>query len=591
MASASLVRIRKLCLLLILADVTDISEEVSVQHVLEPITARDSDRLVILPCDFYTKTYETPEITWYHETLDERRLIMRYDIHNRLSSYGEFEGRVVRGDRGALVLLGPRSRDAGNYSCEVEVDNEIPSRVKSTVMLKVIKDTVATNDDNAMNRTVLISMYWLISVMCALLLNTGLRTLARNAFYHPGNMPTKQRLKHILISLVTVFAMGLIFAGVICAVKSISKFKSTTLNSNYWTVSMITGIPGILILSLIAAWSCLPGETCCKKRCLGRSGIQETHEMSSNRSTAVCYIASSDTQDPMSTLLERKTNTAVLKSTAVLPQTKSIKELSQVDIKVFSTPCKETVTGMASLGDDVYVTTTSTFYQLNPTEKAGQKQFKRIFVRYARFLSLGKYKDGLLICASDKSTLDEENVIYQWSPRGKRTDKVFLPVKSTILWAQEGRGDELVYVALSNPNVISKRNLQKKTGEHIWNGVLKKPECIVQNSRGQFIVADSAKNDLFVFEEDGEFLSTMKVSVPKQFEEKLNKCNRIAIDEDNRIYVSSPGSSDVLVFNEDFRFERMFQEFSGSMDGISCLLVHSRSLYVAHGDSISSYSL
>lgn len=66
---------------------------------------------------------------------------MQFDIHNRLSSYGEFVNRVARGDRGALVLLSTFPWDSGNYSCEVEVDNEIPSWVKTTVILDVEKES------------------------------------------------------------------------------------------------------------------------------------------------------------------------------------------------------------------------------------------------------------------------------------------------------------------------------------------------------------------------------------------------------------------------------------------------------------------
>lgn len=69
---------------------------------------------------------------------------MQYDIHNRLSSYGEFVDRVARGDRGALVLLRPKTRDTGNYTCEVEVDNETPSWVKTTVQVLVAEEPLTT---------------------------------------------------------------------------------------------------------------------------------------------------------------------------------------------------------------------------------------------------------------------------------------------------------------------------------------------------------------------------------------------------------------------------------------------------------------
>lgn len=64
---------------------------------------------------------------------------MRYDINNRMSSYGEFLNRVARGNKGALVVINPKSRDSGNYTCEVEVDNETPSWTKNTVALKVLE--------------------------------------------------------------------------------------------------------------------------------------------------------------------------------------------------------------------------------------------------------------------------------------------------------------------------------------------------------------------------------------------------------------------------------------------------------------------
>ncbi|XP_064617417.1 uncharacterized protein LOC135481663 [Liolophura sinensis] len=124
--------------------VVNISESVSVKHATKPILARSDDITVTLPCDFTTATYETPQITWYQEKAGHRKEIMQYDIHNRLSSYGEFVNRVTRGDRGALVILRPSPRDSWNYSCEVEVDNETPSWVKTSVELLVEEEPLTT---------------------------------------------------------------------------------------------------------------------------------------------------------------------------------------------------------------------------------------------------------------------------------------------------------------------------------------------------------------------------------------------------------------------------------------------------------------
>lgn len=123
-------------------DLNLVSDAVHITPLVDPVRARDTDTFVILPCDFRTETYETPQITWYQEKGWERNKIMQYDIHNRLSSYGEFLNRVGRGDRGAMILFRPTSEDSGEYTCEVEVDNENPSWAKNTVVLNITEDVL-----------------------------------------------------------------------------------------------------------------------------------------------------------------------------------------------------------------------------------------------------------------------------------------------------------------------------------------------------------------------------------------------------------------------------------------------------------------
>lgn len=70
---------------------------------------------------------------------------MQNDVNNRLLSYGEFKNRVFKGDKGALVLTRPTSRDSGTYTCEVEVDNENPSWMSRSVVLNITDEPLTTS--------------------------------------------------------------------------------------------------------------------------------------------------------------------------------------------------------------------------------------------------------------------------------------------------------------------------------------------------------------------------------------------------------------------------------------------------------------
>lgn len=125
----------------------------------------------------------------------------------------------------------------------------------------------------------------------------------------------------------------------------------------------------------------------------------------------------------------------------------------------------------------------------------------------------------------------------------------------------------------------------------IGEGVLKNPSCIVHNSRRNIIVADASKSDIFVFDLEGNFLHSMKLTVPRELENELTGCNRLAVGSGDRTYAAGPYSRNILVFSADCRFEKLLPLGSEKHDSISSLLVHNGSLYVAHRDCIRLYQL
>ncbi|XP_064617416.1 uncharacterized protein LOC135481662 [Liolophura sinensis] len=551
-----------------------VSEEVSIAHFQDPIRAKASIGTIILPCEFSTETFETPQITWYQEKAEERRLIMQYDIHNRLSSYGEFKDRVARGSGGALVLLKTFRRDSGNYSCEVEVDNEIPSWVKTTVVLDIEKES---SDDpllfGTIGRFVLRSIFWFVPVICGVLLGRGQLSPSRMSWSGMRDSRCTEQFKKALLLLVSALAMGFIFTGDVFLEIAVKNSNNAKVYNFYFVVSLITGLFGALVVVVITiVWPCLP-KNCWWKR----------------ESTSINAISYQTSQD--------KDESAVkfIKNTELSPENTS-KTVSASNVRTLKNPDEKRVIGMAWLSKDyIGLMTSSALFKVNVQNSV--EEYKRVLtVDYNdELLCVGTYRSGLIMSARKHDTDPEKGYFLKLSA-DKETSQIFLqmPGSPIILNLWEARWDGSVYAALSNPNQVIIKHLEKdkeNTEKTVWEAVLSKPECIVQNSRGQFIVADYAKSDLFVFEENGDFLTTMKVFVPKDYQCKLNGCNRLAVGSDDRIFASSHWSSDVLVFTRDFRFEGLLATDKPSSGVISCLLVHNSFLYVAFEECICAYSL
>ncbi|XP_064596398.1 uncharacterized protein LOC135463007 [Liolophura sinensis] len=576
-----------------------ISDAVSVQHHRKPVLAKVNDTAVTLPCNFSTSSYQTPQITWYHEKVGGRKLIMRCDINNLLTSYGEFVNRVARGNRGALVLLRPMLLDSGNYSCEIEAETEEPSQVKTTVTLEVSKEPLSpwTSSDSEYGKGVMmvfvIALFWILPVACSFVLGKKGFHVCKETRDSLQRMTPKQVFVLVSNPVVAVVASCLAFTGTVCTAIALYSVSPEVVN-RYRVIGLATGISGILFLLLAVLWLCLPSNILCRTKS-ATQGVE--HAALSD----VLHDAVADSPYATVELTGNNGSTSLEEETSLVPQASIEGEYPEPEVTVIKNPIGESVTGMAAMSyKEIYVTTLKSVFRMDISELSEENMYTRVCEGKDELLSVEKYENDLLI-STTKSTSQQPNDPYSKSiSRISRINspnpkiyKIRLDPKFTVTWVLTSGDEEWVYLTTINPATVVKGTVDKRRfvqnatfGEHVLNN----PTCIVQSSSGQLIVADPVKNDVLVFEENGDFVASLKTFLSRGVKHEIKGRDKLAIGLDDKIYASGPKSENILVFSSNFRFERLIPTRTES-GAILSLKVHYQSLYVAHENSICVYPL
>lgn len=116
------------------------------------------------------------------------------------------------------------------------------------------------------------------------------------------------------------------------------------------------------------------------------------------------------------------------------------------------------------------------------------------------------------------------------------------------------------------------------------------PTCIVQNDELRIFVADSKNGDVYVFDENGKFLSSLGESAPADVKERLLGSHRATVTKEGRIFVATAISNVIFVFDSDFAPLAWLASGNESSGPISSIIYANQSLYVAQDDSIHVYT-
>lgn len=352
---------------------------------------------------------------------------------------------------------------------------------------------------------------------------------------------------------------------------------------------------GILLLVAAVVWLCVRPKLLKKKP--NNAKDAETGNKELNQSMVsideTFHDANADTPDTVSSPQWKDTAVKPDESKSLLPQTAAVKvKKPEPEVKILDIPEGQIVTGMTAMSyKDIYLTTKSDVYHLDLTEGSRSTRLTHLFNRKEDLFAITKYKNDLLLTAMKRKPKNDTSRLLHVKKPENKTEKIPLDSQATLTWTLTNRDEKFLYLCMANPAMVVKKSMEKKKTKIFGEGVLKYPTCIVQNSSGELVVADSHMHDLLVFKEDGEFVTSMKISVPKKLEDEMKGCNRLALGPDGRIYATGQASKHILVFTPDFRFERLLPTAAVGSSSISCLMVHQDSLYVAHEDCIRVHPL
>ncbi|XP_064595865.1 uncharacterized protein LOC135462571 [Liolophura sinensis] len=587
-----------------------LSAAVHIQPVDEPIKAKDSDCMVILPCDFTTDIYENPQITWYQERIGERREIMRYNIKNHLSSYGEFLNRVARGDKGALVVFNPKSRDSGSYTCEVEIDHDTPSWMKNTVILEVVKvpdeeeATCPVYEKPSKGLIVAVVLFFLTSLACMFILGKRGITPNRHIWKTFMEKPRKQRVIFGLRAALVALVLCLLIIGLICIMYAFSSTARETVR-RYERLGLAIGITGALSLVVTTILlTCPPARfrsLITKRKDSGdRASIpveephREEHRCSGESEEEGATGLTDTFSCAVGVSIEKGTS---VETSALLSQAREGFQESEIQTLPGPPGSDCAITGIVATSlRNLYVSTPKALFYVDLSKNETEERYTKVRDFQNELLMMEKSPDGVILCGRRKksgmftiSPATEQYVIIMFRTSDKSVDKV--TEINPFTWVYKGREDPFLYITDSMKGKIVKLNASGEKQEVIGERILQNPQCVVQNSSRQFIVTDVTKNDIFVFNPDGEFLNSMKITLPKNLENEVNGCNRLAVGPDDKIYAAGPSSRNILVFSADRRFENLLPLGSEKHDSITSLFVYQDLLYVAHKDCIRVYPL
>ncbi|XP_064596066.1 uncharacterized protein LOC135462754 [Liolophura sinensis] len=532
-----------------------------VEH--QTVTANPSVALVTLPCEYNSTSVNSPSIDWYLLANQQRQGVMSVGTRNNITVHESYRGRVARGDQASLVLIGPSVRDSGTYLCQVKISGETPNWANGLVSLKVINQSevnvstaVAMNCSRSSSAAlwVLLVIDWIIPMCCVHGFSESYRGLhARISLF--------SNIMIALLGVIVVISTILITVSMKYLTDCYSK------DSLRWAVGIPTGISGDLLLIGVI---------------LLLVRLRKTH-----------------TPPPVK---GEKTDE------------KCPLEVSLEDLTLDNLICAQTLVDapdvihcMVPTGNknNFYISTDHSVYLY---DQSGD-EFKEIRLAHAHNIFMISLDKGKLLVSTYPVDVTRRSFILKRTASSsiKRNAVLLVDLKtsaesssklsfSTIApWICVNlKGDWCVTDAQKGLLHILKKGAKSETKKTIGAGFLESPCCVVQNSSGCYIIADSQKHDVYIFQKNGCFLTSLKVKNSDRLPDKMSSPFQLALDRKDKLYVAAKDNDTVYVFSASFEF--LGKVPFGPTDGtthLTSLMVNplDDTLYVAFGTTIKTLSV
>lgn len=255
--------------------------------------------------------------------------------------------------------------------------------------------------------------------------------------------------------------------------------------------------------------------------------------------------------------------------------------------------------------NDIYVSTDHSIYLYDPS----RDEFKEIRLAEAHnIFMISLCKEELLITTTPVDEKRKNSILRRTTSRSVKRNAVLAIDLKTLAEGKTKlsfsafapwlcinlKGDWCVTDTQRGFLRILKTGAKSETKKGVGKGFLQSPCCVVQNSSGRYIIADSGKKDVYIFEDDGRFVTSLKVKNIDSPVEKMESPFQLASDSKDRLYVATIKRCTVYVFSASFEY--LEEVPFGPADGtthISCLMVNPRddTLCVALGTTIKTLAV
>ncbi|XP_064602939.1 uncharacterized protein LOC135468551 [Liolophura sinensis] len=618
--------------------------------LLHYVVANETEDFVSLPCNASSASLGPHQVTWYRQRNERNSVILQINVTGFMMSSAEFQNRIGFGERWSMLLAAPSLFDSGNYTCEV--DGNPPT--KAHVQLKIQGLTHSSQEVSEASSTVpsvidafiVILLVWIVPVTWLIVF-----TFQRNGlwikWFRSLKLPEKVKIGCAFCGLLLSFAslvclslyltMGrpglyalcgaglcLGIVGIICLVVPLllicvcNRFHRTRrtksqleglddqdgnnrLVSDEREGNQMNDESGTLLGEI-------SGKN--KRRTLPKHSSLPKDEslVHSNRGTLPKY---GSLPKSIKGTLPKSGEWILPKVRGTLPpdvqddddrgdqdsQEDSDDDTVTSESFIIQLDWSETIMEKPSLAriNDMIFVPENTLYLCEDhrlySYTADSNQFDKLLENVeVHFSALTSDDKGTLfiLCRSEKEGWHIASIDIKGKERKHRIRFNLPGFPARYNWLTSGHGGLYVTeIKAHQVEIFSKVGKRER-----WFGekILRTPTCIVQNNQFQTFVADSKNGDVYVFDKDKKFLSSLGESSPPDVKKRLLGCHKVTITEEGRIFVATATSNVILVFDSNFAPLAWLSVGTESSGPISSIIYANQSLYVAQDDSIHVYS-